>query len=392
MPKRTTLRAMDARRPVAQGTGAASFGAGDGRYVKLVDYEPGDVLAKVLEVDGADSGLDADTLDGLQGSAFSLDDHEHDDRYFTEDETTAQVAAAITAHANAADPHPGYLTHTEGDNSYSALAHAHADLLKTDGSRVAATAQAQLFAREVGIGFDSGSPRAALDVHGAAIADADFAPYGLGLGVGGRFVNSNRVPLHHFYSSTLPAGYAWAGAPLDGAPSTWIANYANDYLALLSNTAGNRVFLYKPVTAFASNWQNKAMVGRFRTGITTEIGFRFDDGSENTYAEIYLSGVLGNGMQRLDFRRRISGGAVTVVNSAVIVPCGQYLTFRLLSYWSGVEYDWYGYIIGEEGYSINITGFNVRVTSLMPMAGRVGIFAKENTGNFAFCDWFNNSF
>ena len=43
----------------------------DARYLKLADYTDAAVLGKVKTVDGAGSGLDADTLDGQQASAFA---------------------------------------------------------------------------------------------------------------------------------------------------------------------------------------------------------------------------------------------------------------------------------------------------------------------------------
>ena len=43
----------------------------DARYLKLADYTDAAVLGKVKAVDGAGSGLDADTLDGQQASAFA---------------------------------------------------------------------------------------------------------------------------------------------------------------------------------------------------------------------------------------------------------------------------------------------------------------------------------
>ena len=39
-------------------------------FVKLVDYEDSDVLAKIKNVDGSGSGLDADKLDGYHASSF----------------------------------------------------------------------------------------------------------------------------------------------------------------------------------------------------------------------------------------------------------------------------------------------------------------------------------
>jgi len=42
----------------------------DASYVKLTDYEDADVLVKIKNVDGASSGLDADLLDGQEGSYY----------------------------------------------------------------------------------------------------------------------------------------------------------------------------------------------------------------------------------------------------------------------------------------------------------------------------------
>lgn len=46
-------------------------------FVKVTDYDPADVLAKVIDVDGPGSGLDADTLDGLDSTALALASHTH---------------------------------------------------------------------------------------------------------------------------------------------------------------------------------------------------------------------------------------------------------------------------------------------------------------------------
>ncbi|MEM4385857.1 MAG: hypothetical protein QXD03_04855, partial [Candidatus Anstonellales archaeon] len=43
----------------------------DSTYVKLTDYEDIDVLDKIKNVDGHNSGLDADLLDGLHSSSFA---------------------------------------------------------------------------------------------------------------------------------------------------------------------------------------------------------------------------------------------------------------------------------------------------------------------------------
>ena len=55
----------------AEQAGEIASGSLDTRYLKLTDYTDAAVLDKVKAVDGAGSGLDADTLDGQQASAFA---------------------------------------------------------------------------------------------------------------------------------------------------------------------------------------------------------------------------------------------------------------------------------------------------------------------------------
>ena len=55
----------------AEQAGEIASGSLDTRYVRLTQYTDAAVLDKVKAVDGAGSGLDADTLDGQQASAFA---------------------------------------------------------------------------------------------------------------------------------------------------------------------------------------------------------------------------------------------------------------------------------------------------------------------------------
>ena len=72
-------------------------------------YTAVDVLAKLLTVDGAGSGLDADLLDGKHASEF-------------------EVSGAVAAHEAAADPHPQYLTLQEIKDRQALLESATLDL------------------------------------------------------------------------------------------------------------------------------------------------------------------------------------------------------------------------------------------------------------------------
>ena len=51
-----------------------------------------EILNLIKTVDGSGSGLDADLLDGQEGSAFALSGHNHDSRYYTESEANAELA------------------------------------------------------------------------------------------------------------------------------------------------------------------------------------------------------------------------------------------------------------------------------------------------------------
>ena len=57
-----------------------------------VNLNAAELLALMTGVDGSGSGLDADLLDGAQGSTFATSGHNHDSRYYTESELNAFLA------------------------------------------------------------------------------------------------------------------------------------------------------------------------------------------------------------------------------------------------------------------------------------------------------------
>lgn len=73
------------------GINAASFQLASG-------YTAADVLSKLLTVDGPGSTLDADTLDGVQGAGYALVGHNHDATYLklTAASQTITGALAVT--------------------------------------------------------------------------------------------------------------------------------------------------------------------------------------------------------------------------------------------------------------------------------------------------------
>jgi hypothetical protein len=56
-------------------------------------YTAADVLSKLLTVDGAGSGLDADTLDGVSSAGFATSGHNHDATYQAKDADLTAIAA-----------------------------------------------------------------------------------------------------------------------------------------------------------------------------------------------------------------------------------------------------------------------------------------------------------
>jgi hypothetical protein len=191
------------------------------------------------------------------------------------------------------------------------------------------------------------------------------------------------------------ASYAWQGAPLGGAPAAVAYTSGNTYLVATDTVGGTKHLLSKAITNAAASWQNKFLVVRVRTGITTEIGLRFDAGDDDNWAEIYVTGVLANGTQRVDFRYRDNGGAITTVNSAVIVPMSEYLLLRLQCSYAAPNYSATALILGEDNNPINISGLSHLLTGNWaagpPTAGRAGIMVA-NAGNVGSVDWFENTF
>jgi hypothetical protein len=62
-------------------------------------------------------------------------------------------------------------------------------------------------------------------------------------------------------------------------------------------------------------------------------------------------------------------------------------------YWTGTQYQAYGYLFAPEiERSLNITGFS-RVVAWAPAAGRAGVFVENpaaSAANPLYCDWLKN--
>ena len=78
-----------------------------------------EILDALKTVDGADSGIDADTLDGLDSTAFALANHSHDYAPTTHAHTLENVTGLVTALAGKSD------TNHDHNTAYAAISHAH---------------------------------------------------------------------------------------------------------------------------------------------------------------------------------------------------------------------------------------------------------------------------
>ena len=86
-----------------------------------------EVLTKIKTVDGAESGLDADMLDGIHASGFATANHTHNDYATTEDLSAVETALAGKANTNH--------THSE----YASVSHTHTNYATTEALNALAT-------------------------------------------------------------------------------------------------------------------------------------------------------------------------------------------------------------------------------------------------------------
>lgn len=181
----------------------------------------------------------------------------------------------------------------------------------------------------------------------------------------------------HFRSGVIPAGFAWiADGTFNGVPAALDYSYSDTYFAIASDATPH--FLADAITVY----EGAHFAARLSTGVTTEIGIRIDDGTDNNYAEIILD-PNNLGAYNADFRFRAGGGAVTD-NAGPLYSCTEFVIVNL--YWLAATSTILGYTIGEPNTLININGWSTGVVGWT--ASRVGIKVQVNDGNYAYCDWF----
>ena len=232
----------------------------------------------------------------------------------------------------------------------------------------------------------------------------DVKPNNDGMGLAKRFINPTGLTTwtSHFRTGDVAgagelAAYSWINdGTFTGAPAATTYSLSGDFLNCA--TAGaSRHFLARSITNAAASWQGKRMFGRFRTGINTEMGLRFDTGADGTANEFYVEAIVqaiaGSGGSRYDvaLRYRINAAAVVTQLCGLNIYAGDLTTFYLLSYWSGVVLTGNLYVLCESA-SISNTGFtSAALTAYYPQVGRSGIYLGAGAvGNRADCDWFYN--
>ena len=127
------------------------------------DIAAADILTKIKTVDGQNSGLDADTLDGLEASAFAttsqlagkadsdhthsgyaVSDHTHTG-YATTGHTHSDYVTATTyangmsGKADTNHTHSSYASSSHTHSGYASSSHTHSDYLSTSGGTVSGT-------------------------------------------------------------------------------------------------------------------------------------------------------------------------------------------------------------------------------------------------------------
>lgn len=269
----------------------------------------------------------------------------------------------------------------------------------TLGIDTGATQRVWLNSTGLGVG---GSPSYKLDVTGAIRSTTEMYPYGISDGANGAGVAQRltSVPssligsVHHFTDNTLPASHGWASSGWS-TPTTLNNTLYGSYSRFgESSSTPTKHFLYKSVGSNLSDWQTKFARGRFSVGTRGEHGLRFDDGTDNNYAEVYVTGAAADGSCQLAFRYRTGGGSVTTNTAPFVLPCGTFFTMQLYSYYTGSYLQFMGYLLDETGNSVNISGWATgSLSGIFPAAGRAGIFFN-NTGsaNAVFCDWYHTQF
>lgn len=232
---------------------------------------------------------------------------------------------------------------------------------------------------------------AGVTVDGVLLKDLDVFPNGDKMGLARRFINPLGLTVYtdHFRTGSAGAGYSWLN-PATGliiVPSVLDYSRYGDYLYVSETTASQRDFYCKT----AGTYNGAQIFARLACGINGEIGLRIDDAANPTtnFCEIYITGVLGGGLARLDWRYNSS-----TPTTGLTFPAGSPMIVRL--YLSGGT-QFIGYT-NSEFNTVNIfnspSGLTWPGTAFGLGNLRAGMFYKHtgSLGNPGLVDWFYSTF
>lgn len=259
----------------------------------------GDMLKAIYDTDN-DGVVDAaESVDwsGVQNkpSTYPPSSHNHDDRYYTEDELNTSGGGGQVHWNNV----------TNKPSSYPPSSHQHAASDVTSGVFDPARIP-NLDASKITSGTLSTDRFSA---YNDLVAESK-----IGL-VTGRLPTADQARgaggwysvVQDWTSTTLPSEWSWAGSPFVTPPSTATRNgtifYATGY------TTASRSFLFR---SLPSGWSFVA--GLVLHGNTNGfVGLRLDDGSDNNYVEVVLRSQGTDRQTSITLRYRTGGGTVTEV-------------------------------------------------------------------------------
>ncbi len=252
----------------------------------------GDMLKAIYDTDndGVVDAAESVDWDGVQNkpSTYPPSSHNHDDRYYTEDELNTSGGGGQVHWNNV----------TNKPSSYPPSSHQHAASDVTSG----------VFDPARIPNLDAGKITSGTLSTDRFSAWSDLqAENRIGL-ITGRIPDANQVRFyapaseaHDFTSTTLPSGLSWAGSPF---VTPTLATVDNTFLYVQPGI-NNRSFMFR--TTFGAprifGIQSIADSGSY-------IAWRLDDGSDNNYVEIGLRDTNISDKQ-LVRRYRTGGGSVT---------------------------------------------------------------------------------